>query len=370
MGIASVAATRESNQAVFLARAPSSVVRSRKRSSAAPNKWCILADRPELATSLAERLESESGQSVLVVSDAVVSGHQPVSPLNAFPSGDLSVARSVCAGEANVVDMRGFDASQASPRLESGLPEGSTWFISRGLAGRREEMPVSMRWIDLDPAEPIASSLDDLARELLDPSDDPVVAFREGKRFVAVLEPAETQARGGNGALRAIEAFKNIEPALRRQRILDSVCSELAATLRLPAHAIAPDRPMVSFGLDSLMAIQLKNRVEELAGVSVSVVKMLEGFTAGQLADALDEKLSQNDDRMETQNGVPKNGQHEAPVCSQRNGMATSFSVERACVPAGDPSGAGDEIDGIDALSERELDLLIDELLITTDEHD
>ncbi len=50
-----------------------------------------------------------------------------------------------------------------------------------------------------------------------------------------------------------------------------------AARTRLPGHAIELDRPMVSFGLDSLMAIQL-----EAGNCSISIVKLLEGLTVAQ----------------------------------------------------------------------------------------
>ncbi len=81
---------------------------------------------------------------------------------------------------------------------------------------------------------------------------------------------------------------------------------------------------MVSFGLDSLMAIQLKNRVEALAGVSISIVKLLEGLTVAQLAAEIDEALSGDDDRPELKNGFGQSGHHEAAWDHSVTATATS----------------------------------------------
>jgi hypothetical protein len=259
-----------------------------------------------------------------------------------------------------VVDVRRQGGPPSVHSLERTWPQGASWTVTRGLAETIDLFPDSQRWVDLDPAVSVESSIDQLASELLDPGDDALVAFRGGERFVADRETAEPRGMPETGAIGPIAALHSVDPAARRQHIIDSVCSELARTLRLPAHAIERDRPMVSFGLDSLLAIQLKNRVEDLAGVSVSVVKLLEGLTVAQLAALIDEAVAPADRRPEQGNGVSTNGQHPTPLTSQRNGA----------VPGLDSGRIDDTIDGIDDLSESELDSLIDELLIKTDEHD
>ncbi len=221
-------------------------------------------------------------------------------------------------------------------------------------------MPAAIRWVDLDPAVAIESSLDLLVRELLDPGDEPFVAFRDGQRYVADRERAAMRHEPATGETGLIQALSSVLPADRRRRIQEAVCSELVRTLSLPGHAIELDRPMVSFGLDSLMAIQLKNRVEVLSGVSISVVKLLEGLTVAQLAALIDEALSGDDGRPESANGFGTNGHHEAALGSLRNGD----EHEHESRPP------DDSIDGIESLSELELDVLIDDLLIRADEHD
>ncbi|HKI17259.1 MAG TPA: condensation domain-containing protein, partial [Isosphaeraceae bacterium] len=192
--------------------------------------------------------------------------------------------------------------------------------VTRGLAGIENAGHSANRWVDLDPSLSLESSLDQLASELLDPGDEPFVAFRDGQRYVAARNLAANGDGPADGENGAIPALRCVEPADRRKLIQDAARSELARTLRLPEHAIEVDRPMVSFGLDSLMAIQLKNRLEAQAGVSISIVKLLEGLTVAQLAAEIDQTLSATLDRPESENGVTPNGHHGGTVGSHRNG--------------------------------------------------
>ncbi len=256
--------------------------------------------------------------------------------------------------------MRRLDEPAALLRTDLARLGNASWVVTRGLAAIAEGSMSNARWVDLDPAASLDLSLDQLAHELLEPGEEPFVAFREGQRYVAARERAALSGQAAEHDMRSIEELRSCEPTARRQRILEAICSELERTLRLPAHAIELDRPLVSFGLDSLMAIQLKNRVEGFTGVSISVAKLLEGRTAKELAAEIDESLSSGDHRQELGNGIAPNGAERATLGSQHNGDA----IDRA------PFGLGNPDDGIDDLSELELDLLIDELLVKNDEHD
>jgi len=49
--------------------------------------------------------------------------------------------------------------------------------------------------------------------------------------------------------------------------------------------------PLSALGLDSLMAIELKNQIEDQLGTSVPASKLMAGVTAAQLAQLVDEQL-------------------------------------------------------------------------------
>ena len=76
------------------------------------------------------------------------------------------------------------------------------------------------------------------------------------------------------------------------QPILEGQLREQAArVLRLSAAALDVEQPLNNVGIDSLMAIELKNRIEADLGVTVPMVKFLEGPSVRALAQFVAEQL-------------------------------------------------------------------------------
>src|SRR5439155_433041 len=67
---------------------------------------------------------------------------------------------------------------------------------------------------------------------------------------------------------------------------------QAARVLRLPAASLDAEVPLNHLGIDSLMAIELKNRIEADLGVSVPMVKFLEGPSVRDLAGFLADRLA------------------------------------------------------------------------------
>jgi acyl carrier protein len=59
----------------------------------------------------------------------------------------------------------------------------------------------------------------------------------------------------------------------------------LADALRLPAGTLDVERPLYSLGLDSLIAVELKNHIEETFGVVLPITTFLEEISLAQLAE-------------------------------------------------------------------------------------
>lgn len=77
-----------------------------------------------------------------------------------------------------------------------------------------------------------------------------------------------------------------------RLSLLEQYLSEqVAAVLRVPAERLDSDQPLTTLGLDSLMAIELKNRLEQALGVRVPIVTFLQGPSIAQFASQLLEQL-------------------------------------------------------------------------------
>jgi acyl carrier protein len=108
---------------------------------------------------------------------------------------------------------------------------------------------------------------------------------------------AETGSDSTHGVAIAREDSSFIQTLLsadqkeRRQLLESYLCKQVAGVLRLSATKIDILQPLTALGLDSLMAIELKNRIELELGVRIPIITFLQGPSiaefAGQVLDQL-----------------------------------------------------------------------------------
>ncbi len=79
----------------------------------------------------------------------------------------------------------------------------------------------------------------------------------------------------------------------RAARLQAYLRGQLAHTLDLPETRIDVEQPLTNLGIDSLMAMEIKSRVEGELGVDIPIVHLLEGPTISKLADQLLPQLAQ-----------------------------------------------------------------------------
>jgi surfactin synthase thioesterase subunit/aryl carrier-like protein len=91
----------------------------------------------------------------------------------------------------------------------------------------------------------------------------------------------------------------NVEPALRRQRLEAYLRDQVARVLRISADQLDVQQPLKAVGLDSLMAIELKNLAEQNLAVEIPATKLLEGPTIAQLAQWLAPQLGAEEPAVE-----------------------------------------------------------------------
>jgi NAD(P)-dependent dehydrogenase (short-subunit alcohol dehydrogenase family) len=89
----------------------------------------------------------------------------------------------------------------------------------------------------------------------------------------------------------AAAEVRTASPEERRRRLPAFVAGELATVLRLDPAGVDLAASIGGLGLDSLMSVELKNRLERALGVSVPMARLLEGPTVLELAEELAGKM-------------------------------------------------------------------------------
>lgn len=93
------------------------------------------------------------------------------------------------------------------------------------------------------------------------------------------------------------DIWLSADPTKRKMLLAIYFQDILAKVLRLTVdqqNKLSVDQPLNYFGLDSMMAIELKNLIDRNLGVSVAVVDLLNGSSAEQLADKVMPELLEN----------------------------------------------------------------------------
>jgi phthiocerol/phenolphthiocerol synthesis type-I polyketide synthase C len=109
-----------------------------------------------------------------------------------------------------------------------------------------------------------------------------------GSSLFAKLHDSTKLERRGGGAIRA--GLDATEPAERPGRLAAAIADEIRAVLR-SSEPIDHGRPMESLGLDSLMALELRNRLEASLGTTLPAALVWAYPTIQDLAGAMCERL-------------------------------------------------------------------------------
>ncbi len=82
-----------------------------------------------------------------------------------------------------------------------------------------------------------------------------------------------------------------IPPPERKMHVLDFLKQEAARLLRIPVDIINEGKPLPVLGLDSLMAVQWKNRIESGLGIVVPITEIIQNADLGTIADLILEQI-------------------------------------------------------------------------------
>jgi myxalamid-type polyketide synthase MxaE and MxaD len=108
--------------------------------------------------------------------------------------------------------------------------------------------------------------------------------------FAGLRELAGRQeTAAGEAALRA--GLDALPPDQRPRRLEQHVREQVAAVLRMPPGRIERDAPLKSYGIDSLMGLEMRNRLEQTLGLRLSATLVWSYPTLAALAVHLGEQL-------------------------------------------------------------------------------
>jgi NADP-dependent 3-hydroxy acid dehydrogenase YdfG/acyl carrier protein len=115
-----------------------------------------------------------------------------------------------------------------------------------------------------------------------------VPAAAELPLFSELVERRET---GGERSAKFRAALLAAEPASRRSMLEEHLTEQVAQVLRTSPSRISPDTPFNSMGLDSLMGLELRNRLELSLGVGLPVTLVWSHPTIAALTPHLAAKM-------------------------------------------------------------------------------
>jgi acyl transferase domain-containing protein/acyl carrier protein len=186
----------------------------------------------------------------------------------------LSINWGAWAGEgfAESVGGKRLAARLALLGISSIAPSQALEILGRLLGqSATQVVAVPVNWKqyrEFDPAGSASPLLSELAREVAEISQ---TAARTSERRDAILAA---------------------EPTERRQMLQSYLSEQAARALGLSPSKLDLQQPLSELGLDSLMAVELKNRIAVDLKVNVPVVKFLQGFSVDQAVTQVLEQLT------------------------------------------------------------------------------
>jgi acyl carrier protein len=99
------------------------------------------------------------------------------------------------------------------------------------------------------------------------------------------------------------EILLSAEPETRQNLLVSYLRDQVGRVLGLKEDHLSLQQPLTDLGLDSLMAVELKNRIENNLGVAVPMVEFLRGPSLNELSTRILEQLTQVNPQSNPQSG-------------------------------------------------------------------
>jgi acyl carrier protein len=121
--------------------------------------------------------------------------------------------------------------------------------------------------------------------KLLQAAGGHTTPFLEGIVNTLNLQPA---------AADGLQALREASPAERPALTLTYIQTQIARIMRLPKSVqVSGTLSLNALGIDSLMAVELRNRIKDDLGVDISLTTLLQELTVQQLARQVSDKIAE-----------------------------------------------------------------------------
>jgi len=170
------------------------------------------------------------------------------------------VARNAkVAQHLNSVGLLGITAAQATQVLEQLLQRGVT-----------QAAVAKVNWLLWSHAAPPSTSL----------------------RYSLLTNTSGGGTEAASSGQRIQDTILGSNPEERRAILRKYIVTQLARVLGTSEEKIRPDQPLIELGMDSLMTIELKNKIEKETGLSLPTVILMRGPSIEALTETLLQQLS------------------------------------------------------------------------------
>jgi thioester reductase-like protein len=120
------------------------------------------------------------------------------------------------------------------------------------------------------------------------------LAGKVSPRFAHLCKEVEADKDGARGAgLPSRKAIQAAPPGKRLEMVQTLLREKVARVLGSSASKLDMDKPLINLGLDSLMAVELRNWMEGELQVNVPIVELMRSPSLARLSELLLEQLSQ-----------------------------------------------------------------------------
>ena len=230
------------------------------------------------------------------------------SPLDFFVMFSSGAALLGSPGQSNYAAANSFLDSLAYLRRSEGLPAHSiNWGIwsEVGMATRVDEQH-QRRWAGLGLMSIQPSAGVRMLQSVLEGARQPQVAAMPIDRsklppqvpaffeeMVIRTESAEETA--AYATIDVLPELLSLDGRARTEALIEYLSGQISEVLALDvAQAIDPQRSLLDFGIDSLMTMELRNRLQSALAISIAADELLSSPTLGELAELVGSRLEES----------------------------------------------------------------------------